>query len=169
MVSDSLLSHGLQRTRPPCPSLSPRVCSNSVHWVSDAIQPSLLLPSPLPSIFPSIRVFSKELFLCIKWPKYWSFSFSISPSNEYSLDLIFFRIDWVWSSCCPTDSQESSPASELTWLKKNSLIISSRLLISFKIISIYDPSRVDFSIGVRYGTNLIFSQWLHSCPSNITE
>ena len=48
----------------------------------------------LPSIFPSIRVFSNESALCIKWPKYWSFSFSISPSNEYS-GLISFRIDWL--------------------------------------------------------------------------
>ena len=48
----------------------------------------------LPSIFPSIRVFSKESFLCIRWPKYWSFSLSISPSNEYS-GLISFRIDWL--------------------------------------------------------------------------
>ena len=48
----------------------------------------------LPSIFPSIRVFSKESVLCIKWPKYWRFSFSISPSNEYSR-LISFRIDWL--------------------------------------------------------------------------
>ena len=47
----------------------------------------------LPSIFPSIRVFSSELVLCIKWPKYWSFNFSISPSNEYS-GLISFRMDW---------------------------------------------------------------------------
>ena len=48
----------------------------------------------LPSIFPSIRVFSNESVLCIRWPKYWSFSFSISPSNEYST-LIFFRMDWL--------------------------------------------------------------------------
>jgi len=48
----------------------------------------------LPSIFHSIRVFSKELVLCIRWPKYWSFSFSISPSNEYS-GLISFRVDWL--------------------------------------------------------------------------
>ena len=48
----------------------------------------------LPSIFPSIRVFSKKSVLCIRWPKYWSFSFSISPSNEYS-ELISFRIDWL--------------------------------------------------------------------------
>ena len=65
-----------------------------VHWVSDAIQPShpLLPLSPLPSIFPSIRVFSSESAFYIKWPKYWSFSFSISPFNEYS-GLISFRID----------------------------------------------------------------------------
>ena len=56
------------------------------HWVSDAIQPSRLLSRPLllPSIFPTIRVFSNESALCIRWSKYWSFSFSISPSNEYS-------------------------------------------------------------------------------------
>ena len=66
-----------------------------VHWVSDAIQPSLpmLSPSLLPSVIPSIKVFSNKLSLRIRWPKYWSFSFSISPSNEYS-GLIFFRIDW---------------------------------------------------------------------------
>ena len=51
-------------------------------------------PLPQPSIFPSIRVFSNESVLCIRWPKYWSFSFSISPSNEYS-GLISFRIDWL--------------------------------------------------------------------------
>ena len=64
-----------------------------IHRVGDAIQPS----NPLffmPSILPSIRVFSSESVLRIRWPKYWSFSFSISPSNEYS-GLIFFRIDWL--------------------------------------------------------------------------
>ena len=64
------------------------------HWAGDAIQPSHPLSSPLlPSIFPSIRVFSNESVLCIRWPKYWSFSFSISPSNEYS-GLFSFRMDW---------------------------------------------------------------------------
>ena len=65
-----------------------------VHWVSDAIQPSGPLSSPSPpsyTIFPSIRIFSNESTLHIGWPKYWSFS--ISPSNEYS-GLISFRIDW---------------------------------------------------------------------------
>ena len=66
-----------------------------MHWVGDAIQPShpLLFLLLLPSIFPSIRVFSNESALHIRCPKYWSFSFSISPSNEYSV-LISFRIDW---------------------------------------------------------------------------
>ena len=55
-----------------------------VHWIGDAIQPSYPLPlsSPLPSIFPSIRVFSNDLAVHIRWPEYWSFNFSISPSNE---------------------------------------------------------------------------------------
>ena len=62
----------------------------------------------LPSIFPRIRVFSNESALRIRWPKYWSFSLSISPSNEYS-GLISFRMDWIGSPCSPRDSQESSP------------------------------------------------------------
>ena len=67
-----------------------------VHQVGDAIQPSHPLSSHLllPSIFPRIRVFSNESVLPIRWPKYWSFSFSISPSNEYS-GLISFRMDWL--------------------------------------------------------------------------
>ena len=66
-----------------------------VHRVGDAIQPShpLLSPSPPASILPSMRVFSNESVLHIRWPKYWSFSFSINPSNEYS-GLISFRIAW---------------------------------------------------------------------------
>ena len=74
----------------------PEPTQTHVHRVSDAIQYShprhpLLL---LTSIFPSIRVFSNELVLHIRWPTYWSFSFSISPSNEYS-GLISFRLDWL--------------------------------------------------------------------------
>ena len=70
------------------------LAQTDVHWVGNAIQPSSpLLPLLLPSIFPIIRIFSCELALCIRWPKYLSFSFSISPSNEY-LGLISFRIEW---------------------------------------------------------------------------
>ena len=88
-MSDSLQPHGLQHARLPCPSPTPRACSHSCP--SDR----LILYHPLfllPSIFPCTRVFSSESVLHIRWPKYWSFSFSISPSNEYSR-LIFFRID----------------------------------------------------------------------------
>ena len=74
----------------------PEFTQTHVHRVSDAIQPSHPLSSLLllSSIFPSIRVFSKESVLCIRWPKCWSFSFSISPSNEHS-GLISFRMDWL--------------------------------------------------------------------------
>ena len=71
----------------------PQFTQTHVHWVDDAIQPSHPLLSPsLASVFPSIRVFSNELALCIR-PKYWSFSFSISPFNEYS-GLISFTMGW---------------------------------------------------------------------------
>ena len=67
-----------------------------VHWVGDAIQPShpLSSPSSPPPIPPSIRVFSNESTLCMRWPKYWSFSFSNSPSNEHP-GLISFETDWL--------------------------------------------------------------------------
>ena len=74
----------------------PEFTQTHVHWVSNAIH-HLILYRPLllpPSIFPRIRVFSNESVLRIRWPKYWSFIFSITPSNEYS-GRISFRMDWV--------------------------------------------------------------------------
>ena len=98
VVSYSLWPHELQHAGLPCPSLSPGACSNSYplsQWCHSAIPSSVAtFFSLLPSIFPSIRVFSKELAVRIRWPKYWSFGFNISPSNEY-LGLISFRIDWL--------------------------------------------------------------------------
>ena len=97
-MSDYLRTHGLQHTRLPCPSLSPGVCSNSLMCVEFMMLFShLVLCRPfllLSSILPSIMVFSNESVLHIKWPKYWSFSFSISPSNEHP-GLISFRMDWL--------------------------------------------------------------------------
>ena len=73
----------------------PKLAQTHVHWVSDATQLSHCQPLLLlPSIFSIIRVFSRESILHIRWPKYWSFTFSISPSNEYS-GLISFRVDWL--------------------------------------------------------------------------
>ena len=93
-VSSSLWPHRLQHVMLPCPSISPRVCSNSsIELVMPSNHLVLCHPLLLTSIFPSIRVFSNELALRIRWPKYWSFSFSISPSSEYS-GLISFRMDW---------------------------------------------------------------------------
>ena len=93
-MSFSLWPHRLQHARSPCPSPTPRVYSNSCP-----LMPSnhLILCCHLlflPSIFPSIRVFSNESVPHIRWPKYWSFSFNISPSNEHS-GLISFRMDWM--------------------------------------------------------------------------
>ena len=94
-MSDSLRPHGLQHARLPCPSLSPGACANSCPLAMPSNH--LILCHPLLlllSVFPSIRVSSSELVLRVRWPKYWSFSFSISPSKEYS-GLISFRIDWL--------------------------------------------------------------------------
>ena len=96
VVSDSLQLHGLQQARPPCPSPTLRVYSNSCplsRWWYSTISSCCPLILP-PSIFLSIRVFPKQSLLHIRWPKYWSFSFSINPSSEYS-GLISFRIDWL--------------------------------------------------------------------------
>ena len=98
VVSDSLRPRGLQHTRPPCPSITNS--RSSLKLMSNqSVMPSnhLILCRPLlllPSIFPSIRVFSNESALHIRRLKYWSFSFSSCPSNEHS-GLISFRMDWL--------------------------------------------------------------------------
>ena len=94
----------------PVHSQLPEVTQTHVHRVRNVIQPShpLFSPSPSASIFPSIRVFSSESVLSTRWTKYWSFSFRISPSSEYS-GLISFRNGLVGSPCSPRDFQESSP------------------------------------------------------------
>ena len=94
VVSNSLQPHGLQHARPPCPSPTLEFTQTHLHWVGDAIQPSHPLSSPSP---PALNLSQhqglNESVLRIRWPKYWSFSFNISPSNESSA-LIPFGIDW---------------------------------------------------------------------------
>ena len=127
VVSDSLQSHGLQHCQA---SLSITNSWSLLKFMSiESVMPSnhlilchaLLLP---PSIFPRIRVFSNESILCIRWPKYWSFSFNISPSNEYS-GLISFRMDWldllsVQGTLKSLLQHHSSKASILRWLSLSS-------------------------------------------------
>ena len=96
VMSNSLWPHEPQHTRPPCPSPTPGVTQTHVHWVGDAIQPS----HPLSSLSPPAFNLSQHqgLFKWVNslhpWPKYWSFSFSISPSSEHP-GLISFRMDWL--------------------------------------------------------------------------
>ena len=96
VVSDSLRPHGLQHARPPCPSPSPGVCPTSCslyRWCHLTISPTVVPFSSCPQSFPA-SVFSNESVLHIRWPKYWSFSFNISPSSEHP-GLISFRMNWL--------------------------------------------------------------------------
>ena len=149
--SDSLRPHA----RPPCPSPTPGVYSNS--WpLSLWHHPTnhLILCHPLlllPWIFPSIRVFSSESALRIRWPKYWSFSFSISPSNEY-LGLISFRMDWLDLLAVSRDSQESFSRPQFKSI--NSLSLS--FLYGSTLISIHDYWK-NHSFDYTYGPLLVMS------------
>ena len=98
-MSDCLQPHGLQHARLPCPSSTPGACSNSCpssEWRHPTISSSVIpFSSCLQSLPASSSFQMSHLILRIRWPKYWSFSFSISPSNEHS-GLIFFRMDWFY-------------------------------------------------------------------------
>ena len=105
---------------------------------TESVMPSnhLILCHPLlllPSIFPSISIFSNESALHIRWPKFWGFRFSLSPSNEYS-GLISFRMDSFGSPCSPRDSEECSPAPQFKVI--NSLVL--HLLYGPTLTSTYD-------------------------------
>ena len=112
----------------------PEFTQTHVHQLSDAIQPShpLLPLLLLPSIFPSIMVFSSESALHIRWPEYWSFSLSSSPSNKYS-GLISFRMDW-FDLHAVQRSLKSSPASQFKSFNSSAL----SFLHSPTLTSIYD-------------------------------
>ena len=119
-MSDSLRPHELQHAKPPYPSPTPGVHSDSIE--SMMLSNHLTLGYPLlilPSIFPSIRVFYNESVLCIRCPKYWSFNFIISPSNEYS-GLTSFRMDWL-DLLVVQGTQESSPTSQFKSINSSAL------------------------------------------------
>ena len=99
----------------------PESTQTHVHLVGDAIQPSHPLSSPFPpalNLSQHQGVFSSESVLPIRWPKYWSFSFNISPSNEHP-GLISFRTGWI--PCSPRDSQESSPTPQFKSINSSAL------------------------------------------------
>ena len=120
VMSDSLRPCGLQHTRLVCPSPTPGAYSNSCpssQWWHSPISSSVI---PFSSCLQSFSASGSTVF-CIMWSKYWSFSFSICPCNEYS-GLILFRIGLMRSPCNPRDSQESSPTPEFKSI--NSLVLS---------------------------------------------
>ena len=143
-MSYSLWPHGLQHARLPCPSLTPGACSNSCpycRWCYQTISSSVIPFSSCPqsflaSIFPNrknpIRFFSNKSVLQIRWPNYWSFSFSISFSNEYS-GLTSFRIDW-FDLFAVQGTQESSPTPQFKSINSSGL----SFLYGPTLISIYN-------------------------------
>ena len=141
IVSNSLQPHGLQHARPPCPSPTPGVYSNSCplsRWCHPTISSLLLLPS----IFPSIRVFSNESALCIRWPKYWNFSFNISPSNEVLPMNIPMNIqDWFplgWTGWISLQSKGLSRVFSNTTVQKHQFFGAQLSLYSPTVTSIHD-------------------------------
>ena len=129
----SFRPHRLQHSRPPCPNSWSLLKLMSIEWVMPSNH--LILYHPLlflPSIFPSIKVFAKESVLCIRWPKYWSFSFSISPSNGHS-----GLISLGWTGRISLQSKGLSKVFSTPQFKSiNSLVLS--FLYSPTLTSIHD-------------------------------
>ena len=135
VMSDSLQPHEPQHARPPCPSSTPEVHANpcpSSRWYHPAISSSVVPFSSCPQSFPASGSFQMSQLLLLRWPKYWSFSFNISPSNEHP-GLISSRMD-LEGLVPPRDSQESSPTPQFKSI--NSLAVS--FLHSPTLTSIHD-------------------------------
>ena len=118
VVSDSLQPHGLQHARLLCPSLSPRVCSNScpLNWWCQSTISSSVAPFPsCPQSFPASGSFPISLLFTIRWPEYWSFSFSISPSNKY------LGLNWLVDLLTVQRTLKSSPAPQFDSINSSAL------------------------------------------------
>ena len=180
----SLQPHGLKHARLLYPPLSPEVCSDSCLWCYPTIlycHPLLLLPS----VFPSARVFSNELALCIRWPKYWSFSFSISPSNEYS-GLISFSLDWfdllAVQGTLKSLFQHHSSKESILWrsafflvqcshlyMTNGKTISSTRWTFVGKVMSLLFNMLSRLIIAFLSRSKCLLISWLHSLSSMILE
>ena len=138
-----------------------------VHWVKDAIQPSHPLSSPFPPapIPPGIRVFSNESILRMRWPKYWSFSFSIIPSKKSQ----GWSPGLVGSPCSPRDSQESSPTPQFKSLNSLALSFLHGLLLGRKVMtnldSILKSRDITLSTKVRLVKAMVFPVVMCGCES----
>ena len=160
----SLQPHGLQHVRPPCPSPTPRACSKFMCIESMMPSNHLILCHPLllqPSVFPSIRVFSNKSVLYIRWPKFWSFSFSISHSNDYS-GLISFRMDWLdllavqWTLRSFLQHHSSKVAS--LWLSAFSIVqLSYTYITTGKTIALTRRTFVDKVMSLLFKRCLVWS------------
>ena len=120
-MSDSLQPHELQNARLPCPL--PTLAGYQLMSIESVMAFNHLifcLPLLTPSIFPSIMIFYNESVLCIRWPKYWSLSFSISLSNEYS-GMISFRMDWLDLLAVQGTLSESSPTLQFKSISSSAL------------------------------------------------
>ena len=150
----------------------PGFTQTHVHQVGDAIQPSypLLSPSPPDPIPPSIRVFSSESTLCMRWPKYWSFSFSISPSNEHA-GLISFKMDWLdlqkhqfFGPQLSSQSNSHIP----TWLLEKTIAVIRQTFVS-KVISLLFNMLSRLAIAFLLRGKLLLISWLQSLSTVILE
>ena len=164
----------------------PELAQTHVYRVGDAIQPSHCHPLlVLPSIFPSIRVFSNELPLHIRWPKYWSITFSISSSNDYS-GLISFRIDWldlleVQGTLKSLLQQHSSRATILQCSDFFMVQLSHLYMITAKTMALTRWTCVSKVMSMLFNTlsrfvivfpprsKCLLISWLHSPPAMILE
>ena len=186
VVSNSLQPHGLQHIRPPPPSPTPRVYPNSIESVVPSNHFMLCHPLfLLPSIFPSIRVFSSESVLRIGWPKYWNFSFSISPPNDYSV-LISCRMDWldllaVHRTLKSHLQHHSSKASILQhsaffivqlsqpyMTTRKTIAVTRRTFVS-KVMSLFFNTLARLVIAFLPRSNHLLFSWLQSPSSVILE
>ena len=160
-MSDSLRPHGPQHTKPPCPSPTPGVYPNTFRSLPKQMSIELVMPSNhlilcrplllLPSIFSGIRVFSKESTLRIRWLKYQSFSFNISPSNKLlRTDLIYDGL--VGYPCSLRDSQESSPTPQFKNI--NSLALSFLYIQVFTTIHDYWKNHSLDKIDICWQSNV---------------